>query len=89
MNMNKNISDNKTVENRKFAINFCWALVAIKMAARKSHKLDPRLKNTKLASWKEATGNQFYHFFKNNIFICCFLTVSTTNQHKHEKLLSF
>ena len=34
----------------------------------------------KLDSSKETTGNQFYYFFKNNIFICCSLTVSTTNR---------
>ena len=44
----------------------------MKMAARKieesfSQKLDFRLRNIRLASSKETTGNQLYHFFKNDI----------------------
>ena len=38
-----------------------------------------RLENIKLAYSKVTIASQFHHFFKNNYFICCSITVSTTN----------
>ena len=82
--MSKNLGDNKTIELWKFSVNLYWALVTIKMATRKieesfSKKLDSDSEILSLHHWKKQQVTNFYYLFKNNIFICSSLPVSTTN----------